>query len=348
MEFRIKHSTNFNILDTTKDNMINTVYGKEPSLFKLGTNNIKENNKQTYVDIYIPYFLKDLFIKEKIYNKNKILNQINFYKWWELISLLDIRKDDNLLLLTMDSNISCYSYLIYNKKIKHNNNAVIVLSKENSTTQDPEYDKYINYQKEIEWYKSSNLKSILLNLKKKYHTIFFDYEKYESNQLLYTLSATYLVLNLQKKDGIFILKINKILNYVNLKIIKLLSIFYEEVSITKPYSSLFGVNELYIICNGFKSVDSKYDFAIINIIKKIEDIYAKNCKKKLKVIDDLFVNWEIPEIEINEIKNFNNELYVRQYKNISSKNVKIDDVVKFRKQANKKLQKWKELFLSKN
>ena len=43
MEFRIKHSTNFNILDTTKDNMLNTVYGKEPSLFKLGVNNIKES-----------------------------------------------------------------------------------------------------------------------------------------------------------------------------------------------------------------------------------------------------------------------------------------------------------------
>ena len=349
MEHRIRHTKNFNILNTTKDDMISTVYGREPSLFKLGNSIIKENDKQTYVDVYIPYYLRDLFIRGSIYNKTKLLNQINFYKWWELISVLDLRKGKNVILLTMESNVSCYSYLIYNKNAKiSSSNSIVVLNKEKSIKYDPEFDKLINYQKSIDWYKTKNMKSILRSLKKKYEVVFFDYEKYDIHQVWYTLSAIYLTLNLQKNDGVFILKINKVLNYSNLKIIKLLSIFYTEVSITKPYSSLLGINELYIVCNGFKQVESRYSFALINIINKIEEIYSKNCSsKRVKIIDNLFVNWDLEDIEVNEIKNFNNELYIRQYKNIESKNIKIRDVTTFREDANKKLLKWKNNFIDK-
>jgi hypothetical protein len=78
---------------------------------------------------------------------------------------------------------------------------------------------------------------------------------------------------MQKHNGTFILKIFDILEKSTTQILYLLSCFYENVIISKPYTSRYANSEKYIICKNFKFRDTgDISNKFINILKIFETL----------------------------------------------------------------------------
>ena len=95
-----------------------------------------------------------------------------------------------------------------------------------------------------------------------------DFNKQEklAQRMIYCEIVT--ALSIQKKDGIFILKIFDIYTDITIQFIYLLSYFYKEVYITKPLTSRPANSEKYLVCKGFKGIEIEYLENLFIIVKK--------------------------------------------------------------------------------
>jgi 23S rRNA U2552 (ribose-2'-O)-methylase RlmE/FtsJ len=168
-----------------------------------------------------------------------------------------------------------------------------------------------------------------------------DYSNNYNNQELDSydliLSEIYLALNLQKCDGVFILKVFDIFYYNTIQLLYILHLFYDNVYIAKLDTSRPSNSEKYIVCKGFKINN---DNTII--INKIKDYIECNiCLDLFVPIDfiislytyiDFFNNQQIHNINstINLIKQkYNNNLIIfnhlenakKWYKKYNIKNI---------------------------
>ena len=116
-------------------------------------------------------------------------------------------------------------------------------------------------------------------------------------------------LAMQKKGGIFILKVFDIFHEASIDLIYILSSFYEKVSIIKPNTSRFANSERYIICKNFRLDNSYY---IINCFSKLFPII--NSDNPIK----RFLNIEIPYLYINKLEDINAIIGQQQLENILS------------------------------
>ena len=73
-------------------------------------------------------------------------------------------------------------------------------------------------------------------------------------------------LKIQKKGCHFVCKIFDNHTYVTNEILFILMTLYDKVNIFKPYTSRTANSEKYIICRGFKGIDSFYLFELNNIL----------------------------------------------------------------------------------
>jgi 23S rRNA U2552 (ribose-2'-O)-methylase RlmE/FtsJ len=127
-----------------------------------------------------------------------------------------------------------------------------------------------------------------------------DYSKQEHHVLRLLLTQVIYAISLQKKDGSFILKIFDIFIKPSIDIIYLLSCFYEDVYIYKPYTSRFGNSEKYIICKKFKSDNIEYIYdTFYNIIQSLVLLDYNNLTIKN------ILNIEIPIIYKNHLIDIN-------------------------------------------
>ena len=118
-------------------------------------------------------------------------------------------------------------------------------------------------------------------------------------------------LAVQKKGGTFICKIFDIYTEITIQFIYLLGFFYEEIYITKPYTSRPANSEKYLICKNFKGIDKAYLDDLLKIVKKWEIIENINYH-----IHSIF------DIEKNHILN-----QIIKYNNINS-DLQIENIVK--------------------
>lgn len=81
-----------------------------------------------------------------------------------------------------------------------------------------------------------------------------DFNNQEKQSFQLILCEVYTALQIQKKSGIFILKVFDISTIEVMKIIYILYQSYEDVYITKPYTSRPANSEKYIVCKGFKGI----------------------------------------------------------------------------------------------
>jgi hypothetical protein len=133
-----------------------------------------------------------------------------------------------------------------------------------------------------------------------------DYNKQEllSYKLIY--SEIYIALNIQKDNGIFILKVFDIFYNKTIQLLYLLYLSYNEVFIYKPTVSRISNSEKYIVCKGFKGFNKE----IIDILSK----YYNN-------VDNLYI--EIPIEFIDIIKEYNN-VFVQNQINYINEILKFD------------------------
>jgi 23S rRNA U2552 (ribose-2'-O)-methylase RlmE/FtsJ len=83
-----------------------------------------------------------------------------------------------------------------------------------------------------------------------------DFNNQENIASRLILAEVFYALALQKKGGSFILKIFDIFHKPTVDIMYMLSYYYSNVSVMKPYTSRIANSEKYIICQGFKLDDS--------------------------------------------------------------------------------------------
>jgi 23S rRNA U2552 (ribose-2'-O)-methylase RlmE/FtsJ len=150
-----------------------------------------------------------------------------------------------------------------------------------------------------------------------------DFNKQEELSTKLVVAQILFALVLQKKDGIFILKIFDVFKFLSIELFFLLSICYENVFIYKPYTSRIANSEKYIICKKYKpntafigQILDNFDY----IISNVNNIYTLLNKP----IPKLFIK-KIEEINAiygqQQIENINYTLnLIREYINIKNGN----------------------------
>jgi 23S rRNA U2552 (ribose-2'-O)-methylase RlmE/FtsJ len=116
-------------------------------------------------------------------------------------------------------------------------------------------------------------------------------------------------LSTQKEGGTFICKIFDSHSIITIKFLYLLYSFYEEVYITKPYTSRPANSEKYIVCKKFKTINNAYLNLLTSYIKNWDYYYKNKFKYFLSFI-------ELPYIFFKRLYIYNNILTTNQINNI--------------------------------
>lgn len=132
-------------------------------------------------------------------------------------------------------------------------------------------------------------------------------------------------LNVQAKDGHFILKIFESFTKPTVKLLYILSSFYNETYIYKPSFSRPSESERYVICKGFK-YDQKKDSVLLNKrIKSLQNVLEK--MNTLRFVYDIYPDLEIPKLFLDKIKFINIKIANQQQ-------IMINEIIKYIKENN--------------
>jgi len=150
-----------------------------------------------------------------------------------------------------------------------------------------------------------------------------NFQEQEGYQLI--LGEIVGALRVQAKSGNFVLKIFETFTIPSIKLIYLLSTFYEETYIYKPFFSRASNSEKYIICKGFK-YDPKKDTALLdNKIKTLEAILEG--MNSTKFVFDIFPGLDLPADYIDRFKFMNIKI-------ANPQQIMINDIVSYIKENN--------------
>ena len=124
-----------------------------------------------------------------------------------------------------------------------------------------------------------------------------NYQEQEAYQLI--LGEIITCLKVINKGGNFVLKIFETFTMVTIKMVYLLSSFFEETYVYKPYFSRKSNSEKYLVCKNFKFETKDIEKKIKNMEKVLESMETKS------YIADIFTNLEIPDEFLNLMKYIN-------------------------------------------
>ena len=144
-----------------------------------------------------------------------------------------------------------------------------------------------------------NLDLIIATTYSTNETVFLHYEQ---ENYKYIISRMISALNNQSKGGSFILKIHESFTKPTIKLLYLLSSFYEEVNVYKPLFSRSIDSSKYIICTKFK-----YDniAPITKKIKSLETVLNEINANQNKFVYDVYPDLEVSQEYINKFKFIN-------------------------------------------
>lgn len=135
-----------------------------------------------------------------------------------------------------------------------------------------------------------------------------DFNKQEQSSFKLIFCEIVTALFLQKKGGNLVCKFFDLYTFLTIKLLYFIGCFYEDIYITKPYTSRPGNSEKYIVAKGFLGIDYKYLQELLNVIEVWED-------------DNIYINeifdTQIPSYFIKQINNFNQKNSKLQIKTIS-------------------------------
>jgi len=160
------------------------------------------------------------------------------------------------------------------------------------------------------------------------------FEEQEGYQLI--LGEIITGLSVQAKDGNFVLKIFETFTMPTIKLIYLLSSFYDQTYIYKPFFSRNTESEKYIICKGFKYDQNKDSVLLNKKIKTLENVLEGMNSNKF--VFDIFHEMELPDSYIDKFKFMN-------YKITNKQQIMNNDIIVYIKENNyfgDKFHKYKE------
>jgi hypothetical protein len=246
---------------------------------------------------------KKIKLSKDIANKNS-----SFFKLWEMFFMFDLIPADKENFTS--AHLSDHDNSFLNATISYRN-----YYSEKKAQKDKHYS--VENKNNLKDKKITILKSVLnKSSKDKVHMITsnFNFEpNHENTQeqeaYLNILEQIIGALHIQDKGGVFVLKMFETFTETSSKILYILSHFYKKIYATKPFMSNNADSEKYIICQGFKSSDSR-----IKILEKIYDSAIKN--KKLNLVD-FFEEFKIPKNFKNTLIKLNTDVANNQFKTIN-------------------------------
>lgn len=262
-------SPNLSLISLGYHNFIN----RTQTTFKTIKSKIESTNE--FYNIVLPYESNIPKYDDNIINLSKIYLKIdkdidhNFLIIWEILFLFDLINKKELSCLCLENED-------FNFGIKQYINKLTDVKKEK-----------INNIKMKEKSKS-NADLIVSN---------FSHEE-EYNNYIVLLQELVIALKYQNSKGSLVIKLSGTYTLQTLKIIYILTSFYEESYIYKPFFSRLSSSDKYLICKNFKNKDDKLLYNIEKIIAGYKDKY----------IFDIFLNLILPKEFINTFKFINIKL----------------------------------------
>lgn len=262
-------SPNLSLISLGYHNFIN----RTQTTFKTIKSKIESTNE--FYNIVLPYEPNIPKYDDNIINLSKIYLKIdkdidhNFLIIWEILFLFDLINKKELSCLCLENED-------FNFGIKQYINKLTDIKKEK-----------INNIK-IKEKAKSNADLIVSN---------FSHEE-EYNNYIVLLQELVIALKYQNSKGSLVIKLSGTYTLQTLKIIYILTSFYEESYIYKPFFSRLSSSDKYLICKNFKNKDDKLLYNIEKIIAGYKDKY----------IFDIFLNLILPKEFINTFKFINIKL----------------------------------------
>jgi 23S rRNA U2552 (ribose-2'-O)-methylase RlmE/FtsJ len=142
------------------------------------------------------------------------------------------------------------------------------------------------------------------------------FQEQEGYQLI--LAEIIAALKVQAKHGNFVLKVFETFTYPSIKLIYILSSFYEETYLYKPYLSRPSTSEKYVVCKGFKFDQTKDNSILNKKIKTLESVLEG--MNTMKFVFDIFPGLELPYEYIEKYKFINVKL-------TNAQQIMINDIV---------------------
>jgi hypothetical protein len=247
----------------------------------------------------------DISKLSKAYLKIKEENPIDFYKIWETVFVFDIASDNNLsICIVSNENTSS----IIESSIKFYREKIIINKKLNDT--------FVSSEKDINKLKKNSCDLMILNSK----VVSEDDNFIEQNNFVSIFSEIIKILKYQKEGGNAILEFYDSFTIITLKMLYILSSFYEEAFVYKPFSSRNSDVDRFLILKKFKS-NKKLD----NIISTFESVLKMMDTNKY--IADIF-----PELVIT--KEFMGLFRFINIKLVNNQQIMINDIIKYIKENN--------------
>jgi 23S rRNA U2552 (ribose-2'-O)-methylase RlmE/FtsJ len=149
------------------------------------------------------------------------------------------------------------------------------------------------------------------------------FQEQEAYQLI--LGEIIAALRVQAKDGNFVLKVFETFTIPSIKLIYLLSAFYEETYVYKPFFSRTSNSEKYIICKTFKYDQKKNSTLLNKKIKILEKILDE--MNSIKFVFDIFPHFDLPENYLDKFKFINIKI-------ANPQQIIINDIITYIKENN--------------
>ena len=233
--------------------------------------------------------------------KNETILSRDFYKMWEILNMFNIADNKHINLIGLNDMHGSFTqaFIKYREKfhtISKDNISYVSHNNINSN-----YSKIVNNIKitDSSILDVDTIHQIKSSLKEQRGDLIIadgsmtwnndNYMEQEAYILIY--SEILAAISLQAKDGNFVLKIFETFTHVTIKLIYLLSSFYDEVILYKPYFSRETNSERYLICRKFKSVS--------DLDKKIKILEKTLISMKSNIfIIDVFPQFNVYDVNI--------------------------------------------------
>ncbi len=150
-----------------------------------------------------------------------------------------------------------------------------------------------------------------------------NFQEQEGYQLI--LGEIIAALRVQAKSGHFVLKIFETFTIPSIKLIYLLSSFYEETYIHKPFFSRISNSEKYVVCKGFKYDQVKDSVLLDKKIKTLENILEG--MNSMKFVFDILPDLDLPADYLDKFKFMNIKI-------ANPQQIMINEIVKYIKENN--------------
>jgi 23S rRNA U2552 (ribose-2'-O)-methylase RlmE/FtsJ len=315
-------------------------------------------------ELNVPNYNDSLINLTKVYfgvKDDKNINSLDFYKIWEILLLFNIanvnKQSSELSFACLSNNPEILTQSVINFREKLLNgtskDTILSVSIDTNILQSNNYNnmnkQFLEYKDESKKSKQkggkkNNINNIVdnvsnlkkeINKSKKYVDLVIangdlvwndiKYQEQEAYQLI--LGEIIGCLRVQNKNGCFVLRLFESFTFITIKLIYLLTSFYEESYIYKPYYSRNSDSERYLICKNFiyNPDDKTQSIKLDKMITSLEDLMAKiNTNEYLY---DIYPDLIIPQEFLNKIKFINIKIANLQQ-------IMINDIVVYIKENN--------------